>query len=139
MNKPLPRGQMLSRVFNSRSGCAHCRRSACFAAKLPSLKLKTRRRQLWGSLPVGIALPQLNAVFCCNLLSERLQNSHKNRQGRELDRSWLRYVPPLEKKYVESDSTVRKELLSRINWIYCWRSFSKTHEHYNYLQLTHLI
>ncbi len=30
---------------------------------------------------------------------------------------------------------VRKEL-SRINWVYCWRSFSKTHEHFNFLQLT---
>jgi hypothetical protein len=29
----------------------------------------------------------------------------------------------------------RKELLSRINWIYYWRSFCRTRECYNYLQL----
>jgi len=30
---------------------------------------------------------------------------------------------------------VGKEFLSRINQIYYWRLFCKTHEHYNYLQL----
>ncbi len=33
----------------------------------------------------------------------------------------------------------KKELLSRINWIYCWRLFCFKHEHYNFLQLIHLI
>ncbi len=34
---------------------------------------------------------------------------------------------------------IRYEFLSRINWIYYWRLFWSTHEHYNYLQLTKLI
>jgi hypothetical protein len=31
---------------------------------------------------------------------------------------------------------VGKELFSRLNQIYYWKSFRKTHENYNYLQLT---
>jgi hypothetical protein len=34
-----------------------------------------------------------------------------------------------------SRSRMRKEFLSRINWIYYWRAFCTTHEHCNYLQL----
>jgi len=37
----------------------------------------------------------------------------------------------------EWNKDVKKAVLSRINQIYCWRYFSKTHEHYNYLQLPH--
>jgi hypothetical protein len=46
--------------------------------------------------------------------------------------------PPLIMLTIYHD-TIRREFLSRINWIYYWRLICTTHEHYNYLQLIKLI
>ncbi len=43
--------------FNSRSGCMCARHLFCYEAKQPNLKLKTRPKQLLGSLPIVFALP----------------------------------------------------------------------------------
>ncbi len=50
-------GQNLGGVFNSRSNCMCAMRLCCFEAKWPSLKLKTRPKQLLGYLPLAFALP----------------------------------------------------------------------------------
>jgi hypothetical protein len=57
MDKLQLAGQNLGRVFNSRSGCMCARHLFCYEAKQPNLKLKTRPKQLLGSLPIGFALP----------------------------------------------------------------------------------
>jgi hypothetical protein len=53
-------GQNLGRVFNFRSGNLHAVYSWGYQSKLPNLKLKTRPKQLLGSLPLDIGLPQPN-------------------------------------------------------------------------------
>ncbi len=57
MDKLQLAGQNLGRVFNSRSGCVCDMQLSCFETKLPNLMLKTRPKQLLGSLPLDIALP----------------------------------------------------------------------------------
>jgi len=57
MDKLQLTGQNLGRVFNSRSGCMCAMHLCCFEAKWPSLKLKTRPKQLFGSLPLAFVLP----------------------------------------------------------------------------------
>ncbi len=57
MDKLQLTGQNLGRVFSSRRGCMCGTHLFCFEAKLPSLKLKTRPKQLLGSLPLAFALP----------------------------------------------------------------------------------
>jgi hypothetical protein len=52
-------GQNLGQVFNFRSGHLHAAHLWCYLAKLPNLKLKTRHKQLLGSLPLDIALPDI--------------------------------------------------------------------------------
>jgi hypothetical protein len=48
----------LGRVFNFRSGCmCHTMHLQLGVAKQPNLELKTRPKQLLGSLPLVIALP----------------------------------------------------------------------------------
>jgi hypothetical protein len=47
----------LGLVFNSRSGRLHAMQLHCFETKLPSLKLKTRPRQLSGPLPSDTVFP----------------------------------------------------------------------------------
>ncbi len=59
MGKLLLTGQNLGRVFNFSSGCVHAMQLYFFETKLPNLKLKTRPKQLLGSLPLVIALPGL--------------------------------------------------------------------------------
>jgi hypothetical protein len=49
----------LGLVFNFRSGCVHAMHLYYFETKLPNLKLKTRPKQLLGSLPLDIAPPKL--------------------------------------------------------------------------------
>ncbi len=49
------KGQHLGRVFNSRSGCVRAMQLPCLETKWPNLKLKTRPKQLVGSLPLDIA------------------------------------------------------------------------------------
>ncbi len=75
-----------------------------------------------------------------------------NRLGRERDAEHSAQVVNLGSRLSNSFSSsvmlhqtslsvcpyIRKGL-SRINWIYYWRSFCTTHEHYNYLQLMYLI
>ncbi len=60
MDKLQLKGQSLGRVFNSRSGCMHATHLFGYEAKLPDLKLKTRHKQLLGSLLLDIALPGLD-------------------------------------------------------------------------------
>jgi len=59
--KPMDILQLVERnlglVFNSRSGCMCARHLFCYDAKQPNLKLKTRSKQLVGSLPIAFALP----------------------------------------------------------------------------------
>ncbi len=50
-------GQNLGRVFNFRFVHLHAEHFRCYQVKLPNLKLKTRPKQLLGSLPLVIALP----------------------------------------------------------------------------------
>jgi hypothetical protein len=57
MDKLQVTGQNAGRVFNFRSGHLYAEHFWCFQVKLPNLKLKTRPKQLWGSLPLVIALP----------------------------------------------------------------------------------
>jgi hypothetical protein len=52
-------GQNLGRVFSFRFGHLHAEHFWCYQVKLPHLKLKTRSKQLLGSLPLVIALPGL--------------------------------------------------------------------------------
>jgi hypothetical protein len=52
-------GQNLGRVFNFRSGHLHSAHFWCYQVKLPNLKLKTRPKELPGSLPLDITLPSL--------------------------------------------------------------------------------
>ncbi len=51
-NKVECRGLNLGRGFNSSSGCYCVMEFLFLVAKLPSLKLKARRKQHWGSLPL---------------------------------------------------------------------------------------
>ncbi len=50
-------GQILDRVFNFRSDHLDSAHLCCYQVKLPKLKLKTRPKELRGSLPLNIALP----------------------------------------------------------------------------------
>jgi hypothetical protein len=50
-------GQNLGQVFNFRSGHLHATTFLVLSVKLPNLQLKTRPKQLLGSLPLVIALP----------------------------------------------------------------------------------
>ncbi len=53
-------GQNLGRVFNSRIGHVYAKHSCCYWARLPALKLKTRPKQLLGSLPLDLELSYMN-------------------------------------------------------------------------------
>ncbi len=58
MDKLKLTGRALGRVFNFRSGCMrHTMHLRPGVAKQPNLELKTRLKQLLGSLPLVIALP----------------------------------------------------------------------------------
>jgi hypothetical protein len=57
MDKLQLTGQNLCRVFNFRYGHLHAEHFWCLQVKLLNLKLKTRPKQLLGSLPLVIALP----------------------------------------------------------------------------------
>ncbi len=59
MDKLQLTGQNLGRVFNSRMGCMCGVPFCCYEAKQTNLKLKTRPKQLLGSLPLAFALPGL--------------------------------------------------------------------------------
>jgi len=50
-------GRNLGQVFNFRFGHLQAEHSRCYQVKLPNLKLKTRPKQLLGSLRLVIALP----------------------------------------------------------------------------------
>jgi len=57
MDKLQLTGQNLGRVFNFRFGHLHAKHFWCYQVKLPNLKLKTRPKQLLGSLALVIVLP----------------------------------------------------------------------------------
>jgi hypothetical protein len=59
-------GQNLGRVFNFRNGRVHAVHFICNRVKLPNLKLKTRPKQLLGSLMLFFALPILADLFSVN-------------------------------------------------------------------------
>jgi hypothetical protein len=54
-------GQELGQVFNSKRSCMRGMHFCCCEAKQPNLNLKTKLKQLLGSLPLAFALP--GAVF----------------------------------------------------------------------------
>jgi hypothetical protein len=56
-------GQNLGRVFKFRFGHLHAELFWCYQVKLPNLKLKTRPKQLLGSLPLVIALTVFNFLL----------------------------------------------------------------------------
>ncbi len=58
MDKHQLTGQNLGWVFNFRSGRLHAATFLVLSAKLPNLQLKTRPKQLLGSLPLVLALPK---------------------------------------------------------------------------------
>ncbi len=55
-------GQNLGQVFNSRLGRACICRGIAYITKRPNLKLKTRPKQLLGSLPLAFTLPDLDQL-----------------------------------------------------------------------------
>ncbi len=57
MDKLQLTGQNLGRVFNSRSDCMSALHLFCYEAKQPNLKLKTRPKQLLGSILLVFMLP----------------------------------------------------------------------------------
>jgi hypothetical protein len=57
MDKLKLTGQSLGRVLNFRSGCMQTMHLLPSVAIQPNLELKTRPKQLLGSLPLVIALP----------------------------------------------------------------------------------
>jgi hypothetical protein len=57
MDKLQLTGRNLGRVFNFRRGHLHGALVWCYRVKLTSFKLKTRPKQLIGSLPLDIVLP----------------------------------------------------------------------------------
>ncbi len=57
IDKLQPAAPNLSLVINFRPGCVHGLHICCNGVKLPSLKLKTRPKQLERSLLLDIALP----------------------------------------------------------------------------------
>ncbi len=59
MDKLKLTGRALGRVFNFRSGCMHTLHLLPNVAIRPNLELKTRPKQLLGSLPLVISLPAL--------------------------------------------------------------------------------
>jgi hypothetical protein len=63
MDKLQLTGQNLGPVFNSRSGCMCAMHLCCYEAKQPILKLKTRSKQLLGSLPLAFVLPGQSFKF----------------------------------------------------------------------------
>ncbi len=65
MDKLQLTGQNLGRVFNFRYGHLHAEHFWCYQVKLPNLKLKTRHKQLLGSLLLVI---KLLASAICSLL-----------------------------------------------------------------------
>ena len=57
MDKLQLTGQNLGRVYYFRNGRLHAVHFLCLGVKLPNLKLKTRPKQVLGSLSLDIALP----------------------------------------------------------------------------------
>ncbi len=92
--------------------------------------------------PISASITQLEVGKACQGQTLQLIGPIRNLQRKDfrslsLSVEWL-YLGcahdnttrmPVIKPYV------RKELLSRINWIYYWRLICFTHEHYNYSQL----
>ncbi len=89
MDKLQLTGQALGRVFNFRSGCMHTMHLLPSVAIQPNLELKTRPKQLLGSLPLVIALPDLSLLEvqsfylcgeilkCCFVLFRTFENQWK--------------------------------------------------------------
>ncbi len=72
MDKLKLTGQALGRVFNFRSGCMHTMHLLPSVAMQPNLELKTRPKELLGSLMLVIALPGLVImlmVWCKKVLT----------------------------------------------------------------------
>ncbi len=63
MDKLQLTGQNLGWVFNLRSVHLPVAHLWCYLVKLPNLKLKTRHKQLLGSLPLDFALPGLLIIL----------------------------------------------------------------------------
>ncbi len=57
MDKRQLAGQNLWRVFNFRRAHLYAAHLRCYQVKRANLKMKTRHKQLFGSLPLDIALP----------------------------------------------------------------------------------
>ena len=71
MDKLKLTGLALGRVFNFSSGCMHhTMHLRPGVAKQPNLELKTRPKQLLGSLPLVIALPVLTHLFLVDVATK---------------------------------------------------------------------
>jgi hypothetical protein len=71
MDKLQLTGQNLGRVFNSRSGRVHALQFHFSEMKQPNLKLKTRPKQLLGSLPLVIPLPALACFVAASITKKK--------------------------------------------------------------------
>jgi len=71
MDKPQLTGQNLGQVFNFEFDHLHAENIWCYQAKLPNLKLKTRPKQLLGSLPLVIALTVFNFLLIIEGATEK--------------------------------------------------------------------
>jgi hypothetical protein len=68
MDKRQLTGQNRGRVFNFRFGYLNAEHFWCYQVNLPNLKVKTLPKQLLGSLPLVIALPNLAHLVGANAL-----------------------------------------------------------------------
>ncbi len=68
LNKLQLTGQNLDQVFNFRSGHLRAVTFLVLSGKVPNLQLKTRPKQLLGSIPLVIALPDLSLYKHCRHL-----------------------------------------------------------------------
>jgi hypothetical protein len=69
-------GRHLGQVFNSRNGCM-CAMHLCYEAKQPNLNLKTRPKQLLGSLPLASALPRCTKVNNITVVKSFIEQTPK--------------------------------------------------------------
>ncbi len=112
-------------VFKFRRGCLCAIQLYYFETKLPNLELKTRPKQLLGSLPVDIALPgQWNRIPTKNILCK----SRFSVGGKKIWRLKLRRETP---KMTFHDWNVFYQFL----WLYLIATPRNTHKTEGSIQL----
>ncbi len=97
MDKLKPTGQDLSRVFNSRLGCACICRAIAHITKRPNLKVRTWPKQLLGSLLLAFVLPGKVPPWEPLCPVEEFEEitgdpGFASRPGQNFDKDWSRYL-----------------------------------------------